>query len=150
MLPDPNSSPVRCWDHGCDGRQFATRSNLNRHQRENQWRHLKSEPAGISRHPPPACWDHGCGGRQFSSISNLNRHQRERRWAQEAACPSCRTRFTPALTKIQPGQKLQCWEHGCKGRAFPTRGALYRHQRHKLARKATCPNPCCGRVFTRG
>ncbi len=147
MLLDPNS--LRCWDHGCDGRQFFSKSNLYRHQRENRWKLSTSKPSGTSRQPRPTCWDHGCRGRPFSTYSNLYRHQRERRWDEEAVCPSCGTRFTPVLAEIKPSQELRCWEHGCEGRTFPTRGGLYRHQRHKLAREATCPNPHCGKVFVR-
>ncbi|KAH7123423.1 hypothetical protein B0J13DRAFT_455400, partial [Dactylonectria estremocensis] len=29
-----SQSKPRCWEHGCDGRQFSTMSNLLRHQRE--------------------------------------------------------------------------------------------------------------------
>ncbi|KAI2640638.1 hypothetical protein GGS26DRAFT_539112 [Hypomontagnella submonticulosa] len=43
----------------------------------------------------------------------------------------------------------RCWEHGCNGRRFSTRGNLVRHQREKAKRdvKAYCFN--CGAFFTR-
>lgn len=31
---DSGDRQIRCWEHGCDGRTFSTRSNLSRHQRE--------------------------------------------------------------------------------------------------------------------
>lgn len=31
---EPNYSELVCWEHGCNGRIFTTRSNLVRHQRE--------------------------------------------------------------------------------------------------------------------
>ena len=33
----------QCWDHGCNGRQFSTFSNLLRHQREKSGTAAKSE-----------------------------------------------------------------------------------------------------------
>ncbi|KAI1382305.1 hypothetical protein F4677DRAFT_22062 [Hypoxylon crocopeplum] len=43
----------------------------------------------------------------------------------------------------------RCWEHGCNGRRFSTRGNLVRHQKEKAKRevKAYCFN--CGAFFTR-
>lgn len=39
-----NSRPKpQCWDHGCNGRQFSTFSNLLRHQREKSGAAAKSE-----------------------------------------------------------------------------------------------------------
>ncbi|KAI2629622.1 hypothetical protein GGR54DRAFT_271352 [Hypoxylon sp. NC1633] len=68
------------------------------------------------------------------------------------------------LTNIHPGSNTsprsdsddstddtstRCWEHGCNGRRFSTRGNLVRHQKEKAKRevKAYCFN--CGAFFTR-
>ncbi|KAH6883883.1 hypothetical protein B0T10DRAFT_410817, partial [Thelonectria olida] len=49
----------QCWDHGCDGREFSTRSNLLRHQREK----LKKP-----RIPCPVC------GMSFTRSTALRTH----------------------------------------------------------------------------
>ena len=137
-----------CWDHGCNGREFSTKSNLNRHQREYASRsHQVSASISQSK---PCCWDHGCNGRQFASNSNLYRHKREHKWKEEAVCPRCLARFTP--TQVRPPLRNrpkipQCWEHGCAGRQFPRYSSLYRHQRYMLAEIATCPS--CFMKFSR-
>jgi hypothetical protein len=44
VMPRVLSSPPKpqCWEHGCNGRQFSTFSNLFRHQRENSGTASKS------------------------------------------------------------------------------------------------------------
>ncbi|KAL7629227.1 hypothetical protein AAE478_000747 [Parahypoxylon ruwenzoriense] len=47
---------------------------------------------------------------------------------------------------------MRCWEHGCNGRRFSTRGNLVRHQKEKANREVKAyTSKCfiCGAVFTR-
>ena len=36
-----NNQALQCWEHGCNGRQFSTQSNLKRHKREKAGKTLK-------------------------------------------------------------------------------------------------------------
>jgi hypothetical protein len=38
-----NRLSLQCWEHGCNGRQFSTPSNLFRHQREKSGKAIKPE-----------------------------------------------------------------------------------------------------------
>lgn len=80
----------QCWDHGCNGREFPSFEDLDRHQSEEYYESLAefdeevpvTEQAlpirvGESTREKPRCWDHDCNGREFSSYSDLLRHQRE-------------------------------------------------------------------------
>lgn len=57
------------------------------------------------------------------------------------------------IEQSEDDAELRCWEHGCNGRRFSTRGNLVRHQRERADReanhyaKAFCPS--CGAFFSR-
>ena len=78
---DHGDPELRCWEHGCNGRKFSTRSNLIRHQIE------KSKAR-------PACKCPQCGA-VFSRTSARNQHvakqscNRIRRYSngRERPCP---------------------------------------------------------------
>ena len=55
-----NDADLCCWEHGCNGRKFTTRSNLGRHQREKSWAR-------------PACHCPRCGA-IFSRTTARNTH----------------------------------------------------------------------------
>ncbi|KAI5269508.1 hypothetical protein E4T47_07003 [Aureobasidium subglaciale] len=50
---------------------------------------------------------------------------------------------------INSRKDLQCWDHGCQGRAFSSRSNLRRHQREQDARVKLLPCPFCGTTFYR-
>ncbi len=139
----PPEIPPRCWDHGCNGREFSSNGNLFRHQREWASRSFPLESLQPEPSPPPKprCWDHGCRGRQFASTSNLYRHQRENRWKEEAICTQCNVVFIPVY--VLPARRNrpetpQCWDHGCNGKVFARYSSLYRHQREMFGRPTLC------------
>ncbi len=56
---EPRNKP-QCWEHGCNGRQFSTFSNLLRHQREKSGKANKSTC--------PRC------GAEFTRTTAMNGH----------------------------------------------------------------------------
>ena len=52
-------------------------------------------------------------------------------------------------TVISEPRMPQCWDHGCKGRAFSTFSNLLRHKREKVGISTKFPCPNCGAAFTR-
>ncbi|KAJ5570307.1 uncharacterized protein N7459_009737 [Penicillium hispanicum] len=56
---------------------------------------------------------------------------------------------TFCVKKISSPRHLQCWDHGCNGRAFSTSSNLLRHQREKAGRVAKTHCPHCDAAFTR-
>jgi hypothetical protein len=73
--PDSNTIARKpkpcCWEHGCDGRQFSTWSNLIRHQRE------KSEQA--RKFSCPEC------GAEFTRVTARNGHVQRQKCKQNLA-----------------------------------------------------------------
>lgn len=43
----------------------------------------------------------------------------------------------------------RCWEHGCNGRRFSTRGNFVRHQKERANRGTKVLCPACGAIFSR-
>lgn len=74
----------QCWEHGCNGRQFSTFSNLLRHQRE------KSGQAVKASYP-----DYGA---EFNSTTARNGHLLHQK---------CRQRSTESPTVIKKGAQLR-------------------------------------------
>ncbi|KAI2614442.1 uncharacterized protein GGS25DRAFT_527521 [Hypoxylon fragiforme] len=69
----------------------------------------------------------------------------------DSTSPSTTTTSTSTTTPTSTS--TQCWDHGCNGRRFSTRGNLVRHQKEQAppqqreVRKACCRH--CGAFFTR-
>ncbi|KAF7555620.1 hypothetical protein G7046_g6512 [Stylonectria norvegica] len=75
----------RCWEHGCNGRQFSTFSNLLRHQREKSGQAAKASLRSSAN--DFAAWDQDCDARIGSfRASETSRPQMEDGMPQTVGC----------------------------------------------------------------
>lgn len=75
--------------------------------------------------------------------------------ADHIAVPQTSVSYNTTLDSLQHNQnpigtaRIQCWDHGCNGRAFSSYGNFRRHirERHTASKKHLCQ--VCGRAFSR-
>ncbi|KAJ3552579.1 hypothetical protein NPX13_g11078 [Xylaria arbuscula] len=75
----PSNEEPRCWDHGCNGRKFASQGNLKRHQK----RRCKARSAQ-------------CVRRKYKRTNKIGDFQ-ERKWEEWQAAPAQQRRHQPPL-----------------------------------------------------